>query len=396
MSTTPSPDFEKILSDNGMPVTEEQIRDEFNAIVTEAGLVTNTSRMSPFWRLITAIVTAPVLWLKILLVTLVMPSAFLATAEGAFVDLFAWAVNLSRKDATALEGVITFLKSDASRAVTVPAGTLIQTERINGTVYQLQTVADFTIPADVSSAAIAVTATGSGSGHNLAPGYYRILPVAVDGIASAQNEEDWITAPGADEESDDELRDRVKNQFNLAGQYHIDAVYRGAVAGIAGLTTDRIYFEHDAPRGPGTANVYLLLDAGVASAPFIETVNDYVMTQGNHGHGDDVLCLALPETPYNLSVTLWLYSASATALSDEEQELLRLSAVNLIRSAFRENSDYDVQRTWPYARFSLSRLGEELHSTFPDIESVVFSRGDILSDLDVPRLGTLEVEYGQS
>ena len=395
MNQRPDPDFEKILADHGMPVTKEQVREEFDAIVDEAGLVTNTSRMSPFWRLVTAIVTTPVLWLKDVLVSLVMPSAFLATAGGIFVDLFAWAVRLSRKDATALQGVVWFLKADPARAVTVPQGTIIQTERINGTVYRLQTVAAFTIPADVSGAGIPVTATEPGSGHNLAPGYFRILPVAVDGILSVQNEEDWIVAPGADRESDDELRDRTRNQFNLVGQYHIDAVYRGAIAGIAGLTTDRIYFEHDAPRGPGTANVYLLLDAGVASAPFIETVNNYVMTQGNHGHGDDVLCLPLPESVYDLSVTLHLYSASAVALSDEEQELLRLGAVNLIRSAFRENTDYDVQRTWPFARFAMSRLGEELHSAFPDIESVVFSRGDILSELNVPRLGVLEVEYGQ-
>lgn len=393
MSKKPSPDFEKILSDHGMPVSKEQIRERFNRIVEDEGLVTNTSRMSPFWRLITAIVTTPVLWLKNMLVTLVMPSAFLATASGLFVDLFAWAVNLSRKDATSLAGVIWFLKADASREVTIPAGTIVQTERINGQVYQVCTVMDFSIPAGVAGASVPVGATESGSGHNLAPGYYRILPLAIEGIVSAENREDWITAPGADVESDDELRDRTKNQFNLVGQYHIDAVYRGLIARIAGLTTDRIFFEHDAPRGPGTANAYLLLDAGVASAPFIETVNEYVMTQGHHGHGDDVLCLALPETFYAISATLYLYSASVIALSDEEKERLRFAVVNMIRCAFRENGNYDVQKTWPFSRFSMSRLGEEIHDAFPDVESVVFSRSDIISDLDVPRLSALEVEF---
>ncbi|EJZ9657506.1 baseplate J/gp47 family protein, partial [Escherichia coli] len=99
-----------------------------------------------------------------------------------------------------------------------------------------------------------------GSGHNLAPGYFRILPVAIPGIASVVNREDWLTVPGADEESDDELRDRIRNQFNLVSSYHTDAVYRGLIASVAGLSIDRIYFQHDAPRGPGTANAYLLLD----------------------------------------------------------------------------------------------------------------------------------------
>ncbi|MCE5370102.1 baseplate J/gp47 family protein [Klebsiella oxytoca] len=388
----PDPDYEAILAEQGMPVTEEQVRNEFNEIVKDAGLITNTSRMSPFWRLITAIITRPVIWLKNALVETVMRNAWLATAGGVFLDLFAWAVNLERKDASAAEGVIRFAKSDTQREVTVPAGTIIQTERINGKIHQVITTGDRTIAAGVASALLPVVAVEEGAGANLAPGYYRILPVAVDGIASAQNEEDWLTVPGADIEADDDLRDRTRNQFNLVGQYHIDAVYRGMIAGIAGLTTDRIYFEHDAPRGPGTANVYLLLDAGVASTPFIQTVNNYVMTQGNHGHGDDVLCIAMPETRHDIRATVYLYASSL--LNDDEQAELLRNVTNMIRCAFRENSDYQVEKTWPYNRFSMSRLGEEIHQSFADVESVVFSTGDILSDLNVPRLGSLVVVYG--
>ncbi|EPO5656611.1 baseplate J/gp47 family protein [Klebsiella oxytoca] len=388
----PDPDYEAILAEQGMPVTEEQVRNEFNEIVKDAGLITNTSRMSPFWRLITAIITRPVIWLKNALVETVMRNAWLATAGGVFLDLFAWAVNLERKDASAAEGVIRFAKSDTQREVTVPAGTIIQTERINGKIHQVITTGDRTIAAGVASALLPVVAVEEGAGANLAPGYYRILPVAVDGIASAQNEEGWLTVPGADIEADDDLRDRTRNQFNLVGQYHIDAVYRGMIAGIAGLTTDRIYFEHDAPRGPGTANVYLLLDAGVASTPFIQTVTNYVMTQGNHGHGDDVLCIAMPETRHDIRATVYLYASSL--LNDDEQAELLRNVTNMIRCAFRENSDYQVEKTWPYNRFSMSRLGEEIHQSFADVESVVFSTGDILSDLNVPRLGSLVVVYG--
>ncbi|MDR4895234.1 baseplate J/gp47 family protein [Yersinia kristensenii] len=390
MNNRPNPDYKAILADQGMPTTETQIHAEFEKIVEAENLVTNTSKMSPFWRLIKAIVTAPVMWLINALVNTVMANMFLATASGAFVDLFAWAVNLSRKEASTAEGVIRFTKETASAVITVPADTVIQTERINGTVYKLATVADVVIPAGVSGALIAVKAATAGSGHNLAPGYFRILPLAIEGIASAVNQDDWLTAPGANTEKDDDLRDRVRNQFNLPGQYHIDAVYRGLIAGIAGLTTDRIFFLHDAPRGPGTANVYLLLDSGIASQPFIDTVNDYVMSQGNHGHGDDVLCLPLPEVTYALTVTLHFFDDSN--LDDERRAALLANIRNLIGCAFRENSDYNVQKTWPHSRFSMSRLGEELHDHFAEIESMTFSRGDIVSALSVPRLGVLKLE----
>ncbi|HDV7145144.1 TPA: baseplate J/gp47 family protein [Yersinia enterocolitica] len=390
MNNRPNPDYKAILADQGMPTTESQVQAEFAKVADDENLVTNTSNMSPFWRLIKAIVTAPVMWLIDALVNTVMANLFLATASGQFVDLFAWAVNLSRKDASLAQGVIRFTKDSVSAEITVPAGTVIQTERINGTVYKLMILADTVIPAGVAGALIAVIAESAGSGHNLAPGYFRILPVAVNGIASAVNEDNWLIAPGADKELDDDLRDRVRNQFNLPGQYHIDAVYRGLIAGIAGLSTDRIFFLHDAPRGPGTANVYLLLDSGIASQPFIDTVNDYVMSQGNHGHGDDVLCLPLPEVIYDLTVTLHLFATSN--LNDEQTAVLLANIRNLIGCAFRENTDYSVQKTWPHSRFSMSRLGEELHDHFAEIESLTISQQDIISGLSVPRLGVLTLE----
>lgn len=385
----PDPDYKQILADQGMPTTEEEVAEQFTEIAKEEGLITNTSKMSPFWRLITSIVSAPVMWLIDALSYIVMPNLFLATATGIFVDMFAWAVNLARKPAGTAAGTILFTKSDIGTTVTVPVGTMIQTERINDVVYSLITAEDFVIAADVLNAQVPVVAEAAGSAYNLAPGYYKILPVAIAGIASAENAEDWLTTPGTEQETDDELRDRTKNQFNLVGNYHIDAVYRGMIASLAGMTTDRIYFEHDAPRGPGTANVYLLLDVGVASQPYIDAVNDYVMDQGNHGHGDDVLCLALPETPVDLTVTIYPYDAGN--LTEEQLNTLLQGATNLVRCAFRENSLYGVAQTWPWSRFSMSRLGEELHDTFPEIESIEFSRGDILSELEVARLGTLQV-----
>lgn len=394
MTEKPQVDFEEVVKASGMPTTKEALRERFNTIVQDEGLITNTSSMSPFWRLITAIVTTPVLWLKDVLVGTVLANMFVATASGQLLRLLAWAVNVTAKPATAAEGVIRFFKTDAGAVVTVKAGTLIQTERINGTVYELATAADFTITGDTASALIPVKATATGGAYNLAPGYYRILPAAVAGISHVANEADWLTAPGADEESDDELRERCRNQFNLVGSYHTDAVYRSMIAGVAGLSIDRIFFEHEAPRGPGTANAYLLLDTGVTSEPFIEAVNDYITTQGHHGHGDDMQCFAMPETRHSLDVTV--YVTSLANLTDDEQNALRTGAENLIRCAFRENNDFDVKKTWPFSRFSFSNLGRELHRQFAAIDSLAFSLTDIVSGLNVPRLDSLTVSLANA
>lgn len=390
MTTKPEVDFNDVVKKSGMPTTAEELRTQFNAIAAEEGLITNTSRMSPFWRLITAIVTTPVLWLKDVLVSTVLANMFVATASGQLLRLLAWAVNVTPKPAVAAQGVIRFYKTDVRAVVTVKAGTLIQTERINGVVYELTTTADFTITTDKASALIPVIAAATGGAWNLAPGYYRILPVAVAGISRVVNDDDWLTTPGADEESDDELRERCRNQFNLVGNYHTDAVYRSMIASVAGLSIDRIYFEHDAPRGPGTANAYLLLDTGVISQPFIDAVNDHITGQGHHGHGDDMQCFPMPETLHQLNVTVYVENLANLAV--DEYTALQSGVENLIRSAFRENSNFDVKRTRPFDRFSFSNLGRELHKTYTPIDSLAFSLTDIVSDLAVPRLSGLTVE----
>lgn len=390
MNNKPTVDFEKVLSDSGMPTTKEAIRDQFNAIVDAEGMITNTSKMSPFWKLVTAIVTTPVMWIKDALVNTVLANMFLATASGAMLRLLAWGVNIQAKPASHAKGAIRFFKEDAKQAVTVPAGTVIQTERINGVVYALKVDADTTLAAGLASGLVPVTASEAGGAFNLAPGYYRILPVAVSGIGQAVNEDDWLLTPGANEESDDDLRERCRNQFNLVGNYHTDAVYRSMIAATVSLSVERIFFKHDAPRGPGTANAYLLLDSGVTSQPFIDAVNDYINTKGHHGHGDDMQCMAMPETRHDLAVTLFV--TNPDNMTDEQKNGLKGDAGNLIRAAFRENADYDVLKTWPYSRFSFSNLAREMHKAFAEVDSITFSLGDIVTDLSVPRLASLTVE----
>ena len=384
----PKIDYERVLRESGMPISEDEISQRFAEIVHDEGLITNTSNMSPFWRLINTIVTRPVRWLTDALINVTLKNMYLATASGKWLDVFAWGVNLTRKPATKAKGAIRFYRSAGAGVVTVPAGTLIQTERINGVIYCVKTVE--TIAIDADSALVSVIADSAGGAYNLAPGYFRILPSAITGIERVQNEDNWLLAPGADAESDDDLRDRCRNQYNLVGNYHTDAVYRGMIANVVGLSIDRIFFLHDAPRGAGTANAYLLLDSGITSQSFIDKVNDYVNTQGHHGHGDDLQCFSMPETQHALTMTLYVHRVEN--FTHEELQKLKQDAGDLVRCAFRENTNYDVKKTWPYSRFSFSNLGRELHNQFSVIDSIEFSLSDIISELSVPRLQTLTVE----
>ncbi|KMK51466.1 phage protein [[Actinobacillus] muris] len=387
-----SNEFRQIVAESGLPIEESEIRQYFEHLTEKEGFITNTSQMSPFWRLITAVAVKPVKWLSEYLIEEVLPNLFVKTAKDKWLQMQAWSVGLDFKPATFAEGEIEFIKSDASTSITIKKGTVVQTERINGIIYRLFVKADFTIPRGDLSGFVPVVAEREGSDFNLSQGYYCILPESIAGIQSVINRNDWLTSPGAERESNEELRKRYRVQFSSAGKHHIDSVYKGMIAQVAGLSVDRIYFKHDAPRGPGSANAYLLLDTGVTSQPFIDKVNRYVRDDGNHGHGDDLLCFAIPETHHSL--TCKIYFAQSDGIATARQQEIRHKVEMMIRCAFRENNIFKVTKTYPFSRFSWSHLGEEIHQQYPQISSLVWGQSDIVSLLNIPRIQSLTVTLG--
>ena len=384
-----SEDFKQMLAETGLPVEETQIRQKFEELTAQENIITNTSKMSPFWRLITAIAVKPVKWLTDHLIAEILPNLFVKTAKEKWLQIHAWAIGLDFKQATKAEGVIHFTKESDITELTIKAGTVVQTERINDVIFRLIVTQDTTIPKGMFSAPVPVIAENAGADYNLAAGYYRILPESIAGIKTVENKEDWLTAPGSDRETNEELRERYRTQFSSVGQHHIDSVYRGMISKVAGLSVDRIYFKHDAPRGAGTANAYLLLDTGVTSQPFIDKVNHYVQTEGNHGHGDDLICFAMPETQH--VITCGVYFRPSQAIGEIRKAEIIAEVENMIRCAFRENNNYTVTKTYPFSRFSWSKLGEEIHDRFNEIDSIVWGQTDIQSELSIPRISRLTV-----
>ncbi|WP_324006283.1 baseplate J/gp47 family protein [Aeromonas hydrophila] len=391
MNLRPNVDFMALLAEAGVPTTEQAMEAELKKEVVAAGsLITNDSDVSPFWRLVRGVVITPALWLiRTLLAGHVLPNTFAATATDAYLDLKAWDVDLTRKAAQKTRGVIHFIKVNPGEAVTIPADIWVTTERINGTIYRVKPLQAVVSPAGEAMAKVVCEAEFAGSAWNLAPGYYNLLSEPVTGILSARNDDkEWITTQGADAEGNDALGLRIQNQFSAVGRYHIDAIYRSMLASVAGIRADHIFFEHEGPRGPGTANAYILLEVGATPASLINQLNDYVGRQGNHGHGDDLFVMSIPETQHSLTLELW----PQANLTDEQKATLKAGSESLVKAAFRQSADFPaVTRTWPRSRFSLSQLARELHSQFPQLQSLKFAQDDIVSGLAIPRLSTLEV-----
>ncbi|GAB7531606.1 baseplate J/gp47 family protein [Pseudomonas sp. 3A(2025)] len=385
--------FKQALADAGIPITEAKLKEAWTAeVVAQGSKLSNTSNWSPFWRVVTALVTKPVLWLIDLIAGTVLPNFFVKTATKAWLDTLAWQVDVTRKPATKAEGQLLFSRTSVAGALVVPAGTRVQSIAINGNVYILTTTADRTFADGESQILVPAIATETGSGYNLAPGYYSILPEPIPGVVQVVNADGWLSSPGADIEEDDDLRLRVRNQFSAVNQYHTDAVYRAMIAGFQGVQADGVYFEHNAPRGPGSANALVLFEADVPAAAYLAQINKHIRDQGNHGHGDDLLVKLMPETQHLVRLTIW----PKASVGSERYAALKSDVELFIKAAFREStdSDYAPTRTYPQSRFSFSRLAEEMHLQFVGIESIRFVNTDIVSELTIPRLSGVEVTFG--
>ena len=389
MSNAISQLFLNMLKEAGMPTTAAEMRAEWEKCVqAENVLIRNNSAWSPFWRLVTAIITLPCQWVVNLLVTHALPNTFLRFAAGGWLDIYAWGLYLTRKPAEFARGQVLFSRVSAGGTLTIPAGTVIETPRLNGKVYQVITTAETVIPNGAMGAYARVEAADAGAAFNLGPGYYSILPKAVPGIVSVTNEADWLISPGADVESDDNLRQRSRNQFAAVGQYHHDAAYKALIADFANIPIDYIFFQKEAPRGPGTANGFIMIDSGPAPAATVDAINTYIMESGNHGHGDDLQCFPMPVLLFDLVVSVY----PELDLSNAEKEALALEVENRVKCAFRQNSDFaEITQALPLARFSFSKLGDELHDALPGLRSVEFDQGDIVSYLSLPMLDNLTV-----
>lgn len=383
--------FTQILEDAGIPTTADAIQAQWDRLNDDSDIrITNDSSWSPFWRLISAMVTTPAQWVVNLLIASVLPNMFLKYATGTWLDILGWAVDLERKAATKAKGHLLFTRESSDGELTIEAGVLVATPAINGIIYRVVVTEATTLNDGVLSGLVPAHAENAGSEYNLGPGYYSVLPEPIDGIVSVTNESDWLSVAGADAEEDDDFRLRCKTQFSAVGQYHHDAAYRADIASFAGIQADYIWFEHDAPRGAGSANAYIMIDSGIPSQEFVDSINTYIVNEGHHGHGDDMLCMPMPDLPQTLVVTAY----HSSVLSAEGKTALQAGVTDIIRYAFRENQSYDglkITRTMPFSRFSFSTMAMELHDQLPNLSSVTFSLADIVSGMELATLNSLTV-----
>jgi len=383
-------DVKSMMSED-MPTDDESLKAKWQETGESVGLDVKTQDVyNPFWRFITELVTLPVKWLRDFMIKNVMPNLFLKFATGPWLKLLAWEMAVEPKLKRKAKININFIRVDASAVLNVPAGSEVDSTRINGVVYKLLTIADQSFAIGETEITILCEAQYEGEAYNLATGYYQVLPKTINGVVSVINRDGAIVEAGQDDETDDELRLRTRDKWDKQFSWHVEAVYRNIVGEFDGVNPENIYFNRAQPRGENSADALILFDVGEPSQSFIDNINNTIQQNESYGIGDDFLVVPMPTEAHDIVCEF----TPVKDLSAEQESALAVGIENFIKAAFRENAGigWTVTRTAPYETFSFGRLTFELFKQFGDeLSQLRFTNQDISGGLKVAKINTLQV-----
>ena len=377
------------LKSSDVPTSEEQLKTKFENMAQDYEVpFNNSSSNAVWWSFLRGVFVTPFLTLIEYFVRSIMPQFFVKYATGTYLDWHGWRLGLERKTETKAKGVVRFSRTESTNDLVINAGVIIQTAPINGTQYAMVVENDTTLSAGELFVDVPCVAQHAGANYNLGSNYYVLLAESITGITSVTNTEQWLLESGTDNETDDNYRNRLRAQFTNVSDHHINSVYKRLIADKTGMDEGRIFIDHTlAPRGAGSADALILFDVGSATTEILNDVNDYIIDQGFHGHGDDIQVKALPLISVDISLNVWVPTGTDQAAKDSLQSDIE----NMIRAAFRENNDYQVTLTYPNNRFSFGKLSGELMRRFVMIESIEWAQGDIVSGWNVPTINNLTI-----
>lgn len=210
------------------------------------------------------------------LVAAVIKQGFLATATGFWLDLKVREYGLTRKPAIMTRGMVTFGRRRAlGTNVTIPAGVIVTTlTDQNGRQFRFVTTEAVVLQSGQAEVLVPVQAEKSGAAWNVGAGAIQKLTVYVSGIDYVRNDGGWITAEGADTETDEELRRRGFLAWAELARGGTRDAYISWALSVPGVKN--AFVDDTLPRGQGTVDVYVISTAGLPTAALVAQVQGVV------------------------------------------------------------------------------------------------------------------------
>lgn len=320
----------------------------------------------------------------------VLPQAFPNTSTSDWLELHAEQVGLLRLPATKALGNVYFTREASGGNVNIPANRIVKTLPDGlGLEYRFITLEDSVLPAGETEISVAVEAEEYGRNSNVTPGMISEIVTPIVGVDGVENRYGWLTGEGADEETDESLRERYALKWKDVNGATRSA-YESWARGVIGVVAVTVLDHH--PRGQGTVDVVLKGSAGIPTAELIAAVDAVV--QEMRPINDDVLVKGPTPVAVAISVNLELVYGDPAGIAAEVEN--RLNALFLDPSPVADVSPLQVGED-----LTLDRMVHEIMAV-PGIKRVLWTSpaadvqaaGDalvVLSSLDVTTSWASEV-----
>ncbi|MDD2966764.1 MAG: baseplate J/gp47 family protein [Desulfovibrionaceae bacterium] len=249
-------------------------------------------------------------------------------ATGKWLDLHADGVGLARRAATKAAGRVRFYRAAQGQEgnVSIPAGRIVRTLPDGaGQVYRYSNPAPAVLPAGADFVDVPVEAESYGASSNASAGQICELVTPVAGIERVSNAAGWLTSEGANEETDAQLAQRYRLQWQGNNGCTKHAYMAWALA-VAGVTSVSILDQH--PRGQGTVDVVVRGADVLPTESLLAKVREAIAP--HTPINDDWLVKAPQAVPLKLTGELEYIAA--------DPAVVKAQAENRLRALFAETS----------------------------------------------------------
>lgn len=249
------------LSDLVQPETQEEIEESLLGLAEENELPT-TSWGPGSWILTVFKIFAAVLADAWYAVAQIANGGSLELATGRWLDRWAANYDDARKDPVFAIGTMRLVDAGggphviAAGALVVSTSAGLQFRNITGGTLTLNGTLD-----------LSFRAVAAGGQYNISNNTPLTLVTSLSGVSASNpavgTTGTWISTLGADQESDDLLRARLKTKFPTLATGSPAAAYENKAKAIAGVS--RVKVDDGNPDGPGTVRVYVDASSSVAT-----------------------------------------------------------------------------------------------------------------------------------
>jgi len=235
----------------------------------------------------------------------VVKQGFAPYATREWLSAHAEGMGAPRQDALATRGRVLFAKASAAGNVVVQAGKIVATPPNSvGAVYRFRVRADDVVPDGELSKYIEVEALSPGAGWNVSTGAITVLESPISGITSVVNDEDdWITREGTNDETDEEVHERLPLLWAGLSRGATKAAYESWAQEITGVVSVSVL--DDWPRGAGTVDIVIQGPEGMPSEALLAAVQANI--DAKKPVTDDTLVRAPGVVEISLVATLYCH-----------------------------------------------------------------------------------------